>query len=106
MLSHELRTPLSALLMQTQLLRQGGSDAAKRERACDAIERSTKMQVKLVDDLLDVSRIVTGKMRVDLQPVDLVAVVKATVDSVGALAAKKSIELKVSVDPIAGPGLR
>jgi len=101
-LSHELRTPLSALLMQTQLLRQGGAINAKQDAACDAIERSTKMQTKLIDDLLDVSRIVTGKMRVELQPVDLVAVVKWCVDSVSALAAKKSIELKASLDESIG----
>jgi two-component system CheB/CheR fusion protein len=102
-LSHELRTPLSALLMHTQLLRQGGAINEKQDAACNAIERSTKMQAKLIDDLLDVSRIVTGKMRVDLQSVDLVAVVRATVESVGALAAKKSIELKVSLDESLGP---
>ena len=101
-LSHELRTPLTALQMQTQLLRQGGSDSAKRERACEAIERSTKMQVQLIDDLLDVSRIVTGKMRVALEPVNLVAVVKATLDSMGALAERKSIALRTFLDQSLG----
>ncbi len=102
-LSHELRTPLSALLMQTQLLRQGGSINEKQDAACEAIERSTKMQAQLIDDLLDVSRIVTGKMRVDLQSVDLVAIVKATIDSVRAHFVKKSIELNVSLDESLGP---
>ncbi|MBC8131880.1 MAG: PAS domain-containing protein, partial [Deltaproteobacteria bacterium] len=102
-LSHELRTPLSALLMQTQLLRQVGADPAKRDRACDAIERSTKMQVQLINDLLDVSRIVTGKMRVDLQPVDLAAIVKTTLDNVAALAESKSIEMRGFLDRSMGP---
>jgi two-component system CheB/CheR fusion protein len=102
-LSHELRTPLSALLMQVQLLSQGGSDTVKRDRACAAIERSTKMQVKLIDDLVDVSRIVTGKMRVDLQPVDLVGAVQSSVDSLAALAGRRDIELRVSVDQALGP---
>ena len=101
-LSHELRTPLSALVMQLQLLRKEGLDSVKRDRVYDAIERSTRMQVKLVDDLLDVSRIVTGKMRVDLQPVDLFAAVRAALDGVAALAARKSIEMEVSLDPSVG----
>jgi two-component system CheB/CheR fusion protein len=101
-LSHELRTPLSALLMQVQLLRQGGCDAAKLERACVAIERSTKMQVKLVDDLLDVSRIITGKLRVDLQPVDLVSAVRISLADVIPLAVKKGIELGASLDESLG----
>jgi two-component system CheB/CheR fusion protein len=97
-LSHELRTPLTSLLMQTQLLRDAGSDVMRRDRACGAIERSTKMQMKLIDDLLDVSRIVTGKLRVDLQPVSLVAAVEAALASIAGLAAGRSIELKVSLD--------
>ena len=102
-LSHELRTPLSAMLMQLQLLRQAGADLEKSKRACDAIERSTKSQVNLVDDLLDVSRIVTGKMRVDLQRLDLAAAVRSALDSVAVLAGRRSIELVVSLDPSIGP---
>jgi len=109
-LSHELRTPLSVLVMQTQLLRQGGADPLKRERACERIERSTKLQIRLIEDLLDVSRIVTGTMRVELQPVNLAAIVKASVDSVAALAASKSIDLRVTLDHamdlVAGDRLR
>ncbi len=102
-LSHELRTPLSALLIHVQLLRQLGSDSGKRDRACAAIERSTKMQVQLIDDLLDVSRIVTGKLKVALEPVNLVAVVKATFDTMGALAESKGIELRTFLDQAVGP---
>jgi two-component system CheB/CheR fusion protein len=109
-LSHELRTPLSALLMQAQLLRMGSTDATKRDRACDAIERSTKMLVKLIDDLLDVSRIVTGKMRVDLQPLDLATIVDSTLEGVAMQAERKSVHLISVLDrslaPIAGDRMR
>jgi two-component system CheB/CheR fusion protein len=98
-LSHELRTPLSALMLQAQMLRVAGSSEAKRNRAYDAIERSTQMQAQLVDDLLDVSRIVTGKMRVNRQPLDLVALTRAAVDNALPLAEKKSLALKASLDP-------
>jgi two-component system CheB/CheR fusion protein len=109
-LSHELRTPISALLMQSELLRRVGGDPAKRARVCDAIERSTRIQVQLIDDLLDVSRIITGKMRVDLRPLDLAAVVEAAHLSVAALAESKGIQLTASLerslDPIAGDRTR
>jgi len=82
----------------------------KRERACERIERSTKLQIRLVEDLLDVSRIVTGTMRVELQPVNLAAIVKASVDSVAALANSKAIDLRVKLDQamdlVAGDRLR
>ena len=109
-LSHELRTPLAALLMQTQLLRQAGPDEAKQDRACEAIERSTQLQVKLIDDLLDVSRIVTGKMKIELRSADLVAAVRAALDGLATLIAHKSIELRVFLDstlaPVAGDRTR
>ena len=81
-LSHELRTPLSTMLMQAQLLGRGSLDAAKVKRAAEAIERGTRMQVRLVDDLLDVSRIVAGKLKLDQGPVDLCAVVRAALEGV------------------------
>ncbi len=109
-LSHELRTPISALLMQSELLRRVGGDPAKRARVCDAIERSTRTQVQLIDDLLDVSRIITGKMRVDLRPLDLAAVVEAAHLSVAGMAESKGIQLTASLDrsldPIAGDRTR
>jgi two-component system CheB/CheR fusion protein len=101
-LSHELRTPLSVLVMQTHLLRQGGLDNVKLAHACDRIERSTKMQVRLIEDLLDVSRIVTGKLRIDLQPTDLIAVARASLEGVAGLAKSKSIEMRVYLDPTVG----
>jgi len=96
-LSHELRTPLSALLIQAQLLKEIGDDRVKRDRACAAIEVSAKKQAQLIDDLLDVSRIVTGKMRVELQPMDLRAAVEMALEGVSAIAARKSIAIHTSL---------
>jgi len=109
-LSHELRSPLAIMLMHAQLLRQGGMDDAKLRRAGEAIERGTKMQVQLIEDLLDVSRVVAGKLKLDTEPVYLGAVVKATLDSVSAAAQRKSIEIKMildeSIGPISGDAMR
>ena len=101
-LAHELRTPLAALQMQVQLLRRTGGDAGKLERACDAVERSVRLQAQLVDDLLDVSRIVAGKLKVALEPVDLVGVVEAALDSMATLAEIAAIELHASLDRSVG----
>ncbi|EAU68838.1 signal transduction histidine kinase (sthk) with cheb and cher activity [Stigmatella aurantiaca DW4/3-1] len=102
-LSHELRTPLSTMLMQAQLLRRGTMDDAKIKRASEAIERSTKMQVQLIDDLLDVSRIVTGKLRMEFQTVHLPGVVQAALESVSAQAERKSILFETTLDESLGP---
>jgi len=67
-LSHEIRTPLSSMLMHAQLLGRGTLDPVKIKRAAEAIERGTRMQVRLVDDLLDVSRIAAGKLQLDRGP--------------------------------------
>ena len=83
MLGHELRTPLASLLLQAQLLRRGKAvDAAKLTRVGEVIERATRMQMQLVDDLVDVSRIVAGKLKVQMGVVDLSVVVKAALDGV------------------------
>jgi two-component system CheB/CheR fusion protein len=102
-LSHELRTPLSTMLMQAQLLRRGDLDNDRLRRAGEAIERGTKLQVQLIDDLLDVSSIVTGKLRVRFQTLHLPAVVQAALESVAAQAERKSIQLDVSLDESLGP---
>ena len=72
-LSHELRTPLSAILGWTQVLLKGGAEASRRRqrRAIEVIDRNARAQVQLIDDLLDLSRIMTGKIRLDLQQVSL-----------------------------------
>ena len=95
-LGHELRTPLASLLLQAQLLRRRTAvDAAKLARVGEVIERATRMQMQLVDDLLDVSRIVAGKLKVQMDVVDLSVVVKAALDGVSGPIQRKSLELDV-----------
>jgi two-component system CheB/CheR fusion protein len=101
-LSHEIRTPLSSMLLQAQSLLRGNLEAAKVKRAAEVIERGTKLQVKLIDDLLDVSRIVTGKLKIDFQAVDLCAVIKAALEGVSAPAQRKALKLKVVLDETIG----
>jgi PAS domain S-box-containing protein len=98
-ISHELRTPLSPILTWTQLLRQGRLDPEKSERALSAIERSARSQAQLIDDLLDVSRIVSGKMRIQVRPIDLIAVIHAAAEVVRPAAAAKRIDLRLDLDP-------
>ena len=98
-LSHELRTPLSSMLMRAQLLRRGGMEEAKVKRAGEAIEAGVKMQVQLIDDLLDVSRIVTGKLSLDFQPVDLGQIVAAAVENLSLGIARKSLRLNFERGP-------
>jgi two-component system CheB/CheR fusion protein len=95
-LSHELRTPLSSMLMRAQLLRRGGTDEPTVIRAGEAIETSLKRQMHLIDDLLDVSRIVAGKLKLDVGPVDLTRVVTAAAEGVRAAARRKSVQLDVA----------
>ena len=95
-LSHELRTPLSAILGWTQLLLR--PDASKgpeqQKRAIEVIDRNARAQVKLIDDLLDLSRVMTGKLRLDLHQVSLGSIVEAAVDSARPSADVKGIRLK------------
>ena len=103
-LGHELRTPLSSLLLRGQMLRRGGAmDPERIARIGEAIERATRMQIQLVDDLLDVSRIVAGKLKVERRAVDLPAVVRAALEGVSALAQRKLIQIAVVVDKVIGP---
>jgi signal transduction histidine kinase len=103
MLSHELRTPLGTILASVGALRAGGLDPARSARALQAIERSTRLQVKLIEDLLDVSRIMSGKMRLDVGVVDLPAVVDAAIESVRLAAEAKHITLAPAIDRTVGP---
>jgi signal transduction histidine kinase len=97
-LSHELRTPLTPILAWTRLLRDGALDPGTAARGLDAIERNALGQTQLVDDLLDVSRIVSGKMRVDRCPLDPVAVVRAACDSARPAADAKGLTLTITLD--------
>jgi PAS domain S-box-containing protein len=99
-LSHELRTPLNAMLGWVQLIRAGRLETAEIERALVVIERNIRVQVQLVTDLLDMSRIISGKLSVDIQPVALPGVIASAIDSVhlSAEAAGITIEREVGVD--------
>jgi PAS domain S-box-containing protein len=100
--SHELRTPLTAMLGWVRLLTTGMLDEATSARALPVIERNTKLLAQLIDDLLDVSGIVAGKLRLEVVPVDLVAVIESAIESVQGLVDAKSIGLKAVLDPSAG----
>jgi signal transduction histidine kinase len=102
-LSHELRSPLSAILTWASLMRAGRLDEARRERAVEVIERNTRLQLRLVEDLLDVSRIISGKMKLEVTPVDLGAVVVTALDNVRSAAVQKHVSIDSFVDPSVGP---
>jgi signal transduction histidine kinase len=104
-LSHELRTPLNAMLGWAQVLRMGKLDTAASARALETIERNARAQAQLIADLLDVSRIITGKLRLDFQPVELRRILDAALDSVRPAAEAKGIRLGVSLGPLASPVL-
>ena len=93
-LSHELRTPLNAMLGWTRLLRMGKLDAAGVARALETIERNAHLQEQLISDILDVSRIVTGKLRLELRPTDLAPLVDATLDTLRPAADAKGVALR------------
>jgi len=101
--SHELRTPLSAILGWARLLGAGTLTAEKQTQAIQIIERNAKAQAQLIEDLLDVSRIVSGKLRLDVVPTEPLAVVEAALDVVRAAADAKGVRLEALLDPRAGP---
>ena len=99
--SHELRTPLNAILGWSTMLSKGSMDNTTTIRGIEAIERNAKSQAQLVEDLLDVSRIISGKLRLDIKPIALTSVVKAAMDSVQLAAEAKKIQLQIIIDPTA-----
>ena len=102
-LSHEIRTPLNAILGWSNMLRAGKLDAPTSARALVIIERNAQAQARLIEDLLDVSRIVTGKIRLDVRPLDLRALIKTAAESVQPLATGKQICVELELDSDAGP---
>ena len=98
-LSHELRTPLTPVVGWIKLLRSGTLDEKSVAQALDAIERNAWLQSRLIDDLLDTSRIATGKLNFEPKPTDLNGIVKAAVDTVRSSAATRDIDLSVSLWP-------
>jgi len=97
-LSHELRTPLNAILGWTSLLASGQLDAATTRKALAIIERNTRVQAQLIGDLLDISRIVTGKLRLDMKPLSVRTVVNAALESVRPVAEQSDVRVEVSID--------
>ncbi|GET40097.1 ATP-binding protein [Microseira wollei] len=91
--SHELRTPLNSILGWAKLLRSRKYDAPTTERALETIERNAKSQAQLIDDILDISRIVRGKVRLNMRPINLVPVIQSAINSVLPTAANKNIEI-------------
>jgi PAS domain S-box-containing protein len=97
-ISHELRTPLSAILGWTRMLRMGQLSSENSARALDTIERNARVQAQLVDDLLDVSRIITGKLRMDVRPSDPNSFIDAAVEAVKPAAEAKGVRVSKVVD--------
>src|ERR1043166_2860912 len=96
--SHELRTPLNAVVGWSRLLRSGQLDADGTSHAVEVIERNAAAQRQIIEDLLDVSRIVAGKLRISTQPVDLLLVIHAAIDAVRPAAEAKEIKINMHVD--------
>jgi signal transduction histidine kinase/CheY-like chemotaxis protein len=97
--SHELRTPLNAIMGWSHMLRSGKLDQATMVRAFETIDRSAKSQAQLIEDILDVSRVITGRLRLNMGPVDVASVINSAIDSVQLAADSKQIQLEVTLDP-------
>lgn len=97
-LSHELRTPLTSVLGWATLLRTGEVEETHIPRAIETIERNARSQARLIDDLLDVSRIITGNLRLDLRPINLAPIVEAAIHALRPTAEAKNIQLKMQFD--------
>lgn len=100
--SHELRTPLNAILGWASMLNRGNLEEANVRNALEIIERNAKAQAEIIGDILDVSRIITGKMQIESEPVELAAVIQSAVDTLYPAADAKSISLTVSIDENTG----
>jgi signal transduction histidine kinase/CheY-like chemotaxis protein len=99
--SHEIRTPLNAIIGWSHLLRTGRLDEATAARAVETIDRNAKSQAQLIEDILDVSRMITGKLRLNNEPVDIASVINAAIDSVQLAVDSKYLKLEVTLDPSA-----
>jgi signal transduction histidine kinase len=97
-LSHELRTPLNAILGWARMLRLRPEDQDTADRALTAIERNAESQARLVEDLLDMARIVTGKLKLNIEPIEIAAVAEAALDAVRPAADAKGVQLTARLD--------
>ncbi|WP_440963673.1 ATP-binding protein [Massilia sp. GER05] len=101
--SHELRTPLTSILGWSQMLTSGRLDSAMTQRAIETIERNARAQAQIVEDLLDISRIVSGKLRLNVRLFSPQASVEAAIEALRPAAMAKSVALQLVIDPLAGP---
>ncbi|HEX8176035.1 MAG TPA: response regulator [Pyrinomonadaceae bacterium] len=99
-LSHELRTPLTPVLGWVNLLKTGGLDKSGTMQALDTIERNARLQARLVDDLLDISRIVTGKLQFEREPVDLNVIVRSAANTMRGQAEQRGVEITSNLPPV------
>jgi PAS domain S-box-containing protein len=102
-LSHELRTPLTSILGWSDILATGSLDDEASKRAIETIVRNARVQTRLIDDLLDISRIITGKLRLDARPVELAPIIESVVEGVRPTAEARSIQLQITVDSQTSP---
>ena len=102
-LSHELRTPLNAILGYARMMRSGIIAPDRRQKAIETIERNATSLTQIVEDVLDISRIVSGKIRLNVQPVDFPAVVRSALDAIAPAADAKGVRVEHVIDPEAGP---
>lgn len=102
-LSHELRTPLNAILGYSRMLRSGIVAPGKTQKAIETIERNATSLTQIVEDVLDISRIVSGKIRLNVQPVECPEIVSNAVDAIGPAAEAKGVRIETVVDPQASP---
>jgi CheY-like chemotaxis protein len=102
-LSHELRTPLNAIVGWAHVLRDGAADAETVAKAAETIHRNAQLQNQMISDILDVSRIVAGKMRLDVRSVELPAVIEAALEALRPAAQARGVRVETVMDPRAGP---
>ena len=101
--SHELRTPLTAILGWSQMLASGNLDEQESKRAVETILGNARAQREIIDDLLDISRIITGKLRLDIRSVEMDPIIEAVVEGVRPAADARNIHLQTAIDPLIGP---
>jgi PAS domain S-box-containing protein len=101
--SHELRTPLNSILGWANLIRNGSLEPGMQQHAVEIIERSARSQQQIIEDILDVSRIITGKLRLEITPLDLAEAIETAIESVRPSAEAKSIRLEAELDKSTTP---
>lgn len=102
-LSHEIRTPLNAILGWASILRSGKCEPVDVKEGMEVIERNCRSQVKLIEDVLDISRIVSGKLLVEIHPCKLVEIIEAAIEAVRPSAEAKGVRIETALDPVASP---